>query len=149
MAIRISDYYMGLSVAWVFLLLLQFQLVAARHLLPLYALVGLMVSGASLGVAVASVHASQRLASLEKTGEARTSWSTVLIIFGGVIVFSAVWLMVASRLHSEVLMGAVGFLAAVTPAVYAMEAYLFRNWERKNKKRILQGLWSSRLYVCP
>ena len=75
----------------------------------------------------------------------------MLIVVGAALVFSAVWLMFVSafRLPNEFFTGIFNFAAAFAPAFFATNAYLFRSWERRHKKFIMQRSWSSRVYVYP
>jgi hypothetical protein len=105
--------------------------------------------GVGFGVWSAVIVARRWLVALEKKGETRASLATILIAVGALFVFSAVWTLLAFSLSNALITVFFDFVSPFIPVLFAVQAYLFRSWERKHNKFIMSGTWTNRLYVYP
>lgn len=106
--------------------------------------------GLAAGLVLSTLFTQKQLKSLQEKGEIRLTLQTVLYIVGALLVFAGAFTWVVfSDLPVTIRVGLLNSVFASAPGVHAARAILFSNWERKNKKRIFQNRWSSRLYVFP
>ena len=104
-----------------------------------------VITGATSGYAVAK----RQLKFLTKNGETRVPLSTVLFLFGGMFILLSFWVYYAFTAPIKILTLMLDFAYTTLPAYLAVEDILFLRWERKQRKLILAGTWSNRLYVSP
>ncbi len=151
MAIKLTDSFFAQSIVLALLPILSFLNFNGRYPIPFYAAIGLVASGVSFGMGAGSINARRWLVSLEKKGElrGRNQLSTLLMVFGAVLVIAAAFLMLAFLVSFTVFTVFFDFASPLLPAFLAMETSIFRSWERKHKKYILQSMWPNVIFVYP
>jgi drug/metabolite transporter (DMT)-like permease len=144
-----TDYYRALAFLWGVIAILQLMSYHFRYPFPFYVAAGFIVSGIAFGVGLGRSITERRLASLERNGESRVSWGILMVGVGTVFVFGAFLLLLGPQIPNSFFTVLFDFMSPFIPAFFATVAILFRNWERKSKKYILQSMWSGKLYVYP
>ncbi len=120
----------------------------ARYHFPLPLVAGWVIAGAVVGGGLGAWAAERQLRFLERKGRVKTSLSTILFLFGGVIVFFAIFLFLVNNMPVEVIASITVFLSPMPAAFFAVDSVLFFNWERRHKRKVFSGTWRS-LYVYP
>ncbi len=151
MAIRISEVYLVNVFLWILIAILQLstQLIQRTYLLLFYVGIGLMIVGVSFGLGIGIILSRRWLFSLEEKGEVQFSLSKTLISIGLVLVFGGIMFLFMGQIPLEMLTAFFDFLAPSIPAFFATIVFLFRGWEKKHSKIILQGTWGGKFYVSP
>ncbi len=146
MASRVVEVDSAMAFLWALSCFVQISINIGRF--PIIVGIGILFLGIVIAVILGIVLPRRTLRGLERKGEFRTPISIIIILIGAVFVVASVLLLV-SNLSIDILRLTQIFISPFAAIFFALRAFLFRRWEKKNGKWIMAATWSAKYYVQP
>jgi hypothetical protein len=148
MSFRVSNYDRAMAFLWALLAILHVFTNMTRYHFPLSLVASWLIAGAVAGGGFGAWGAESQLRSLERQGRVRTTLSTILFLFGGLITLFAVFFFFGNSIPGEVMASTLVFMSPMPSAVFAVDSVMFSEWERRHKRQIFTSMWRG-FYVHP